>query len=256
MFNSRFQEFEEDPFFMDQFRAHRDHVQHFTRSFSAPFGASVMPSLTDARGQGGRAALQPGPSIPRDMSQSLFSFGGFDNRDLMRNPFGMVDNMISKMRNRMDVTRDSENGNVNGHSFSSSLVMTYSKVGNELPKVFQACSSTHRAPGGIKETRQALKDSESGLEKLSIGHHIQDRGHVMQKKYNNKTGEKEFNQDFHNLDESEAEEFDDEWKQNVSQFKSDNFMSVKPRSIAFNQEQSHREQPKAFTEGEPESKGQ
>lgn len=53
----------------------------------------------------------------------------------------------------------------------------------------------------IKETRRALKDSESGLEKMAIGHHIQDRGHVVEKKYNNKTGQKEFIQDFQNLDE-------------------------------------------------------
>lgn len=53
----------------------------------------------------------------------------------------------------------------------------------------------------IKETRRAVKDSESGLEKMAIGHHIQDRGHVVEKKYNKKTGEKEFIQDFQNLDE-------------------------------------------------------
>lgn len=55
--------------------------------------------------------------------------------------------------------------------------------------------------GQIKETRRALKDSESGLEKMAIGHHIQDRGHVVEKKFNKKTGEKEFNQDFQNMDE-------------------------------------------------------
>ena len=46
-----------------------------------------------------------------------------------------------------------------------------------------------------------MRDSESGLEKMSIGHHIQDRGHVMEKKNNKKTREKELNQDFENLDE-------------------------------------------------------
>lgn len=53
----------------------------------------------------------------------------------------------------------------------------------------------------ITETRRALKDSESGLEKMAIGHHIQDRGHVVEKKHNKKTGEKELNQDFQNMDE-------------------------------------------------------
>lgn len=53
----------------------------------------------------------------------------------------------------------------------------------------------------IKETRRAVKDSESGLERMAIGHHIQDRGHVVEKKYNKKTGEKELNQNFQNMDE-------------------------------------------------------
>lgn len=118
----------------------------------------------------------------------------------------------------------------NSHSFSSSSVMTYSKMGNEAPKVFQASSQTRCAPGGVstalnhsqtpkhtcwatlgshlwcfqlKETRKSLKDSESGQEKMSIGHHIQDRGHVIERKENRKTGEKELNQDFQNMDESE-----------------------------------------------------
>ena len=56
-------------------------------------------------------------------------------------------------------------------------------------------------PLQIKETRQALRDSESGVEKMAIGHHIQDRGHVVERKENHKTGEKELNQDFQNLDE-------------------------------------------------------
>ena len=53
----------------------------------------------------------------------------------------------------------------NGHSFTSSSVMTYSKVGDEPPKVFQASTQTRRAPGGIKETRKALRDSDCELEK-------------------------------------------------------------------------------------------
>lgn len=36
---------------------------------------------------------------------------------------------------------------------------------------------------------------------MSVGHYIQDRGHVVEKKFNKKTGQKEFNQDFQNLDE-------------------------------------------------------
>lgn len=54
----------------------------------------------------------------------------------------------------------------------------------------------------VKETRKALKDSESGLEKMAIGHHIHDRAHVIKKSKNRKTGDEEINQEFINLDES------------------------------------------------------
>lgn len=56
----------------------------------------------------------------------------------------------------------------------------------------------------VKETRKALKDSESGLEKMAIGHHIHDRAHVIKKSRNNKTGDEELNQEFINLDEGRS----------------------------------------------------
>uniref|UniRef100_A0A3B5LM10 Myeloid leukemia factor 1 n=1 Tax=Xiphophorus couchianus TaxID=32473 RepID=A0A3B5LM10_9TELE len=104
----------------------------------------------------------------------------------------------------------------NAHSYRSSSVMSYSKVGDEPPKVFQATTSTRCAPGGIKETRQAFKDSDSGLEKMKIGHQIKDRRHVVEKRHNKQTGEEEIKQDFVNMDESEANSFDDEWQRKVS----------------------------------------
>lgn len=37
----------------------------------------------------------------------------------------------------------------NAHSFTSSSVMTYSKKGDEPPKVFQASAQMRTAPGGV-----------------------------------------------------------------------------------------------------------
>ncbi|CAL8373119.1 myeloid leukemia factor 1 isoform X1 [Gadus morhua] len=218
MFNSLTRDFEEDPFFSstrDPFQAHNDRVRQMMRSFSDPFGGSpFMSSLTDCREQRRGSAAPPGTSLTlRD-----------EHRDAdVRNPFSMLDNMMLNMRTRMDDMHknfdnlSTDSSNPNSHSFSSSSVTTYSKVGNEPPKVFQASSQTRRAPGGITETRRALRDSESGLEKMAIGHHIQDRGHVVEKKHNKKTGEKELNQDFQNMDESEAQTFDKEFQSKLTQ---------------------------------------
>ncbi|TRY58322.1 hypothetical protein DNTS_031769 [Danionella cerebrum] len=155
------------------------------RGFSDPF----MPSITDGHRRGPRGQANSNHNHHRDHELDFFS-----------NPFSMMENM----RNRMDAMHrnfDSMGSDSGGHSFSSSSVVTYSKVGNEPPKVFQASSQTRRAPGGIKETRKCLRDSESGLQKMSIGHHIQDRGHVIERKEN-----------------TEAQSFDQEWQREVSRF--------------------------------------
>ncbi|XP_056905427.1 myeloid leukemia factor 1 isoform X2 [Takifugu flavidus] len=227
MFNSNLRRvFDEDPFFSDPFQAHRDHMRQMMRSFSEPFGGPTMPSITDGRQRDRDTGDHPHSSRAlqenhRDMSRSLFPFGSSDSTDAVRNPFSLFDNMMVNVRNRMgEMNRNFENVSLdsNTHSFSSSSIMTYSKVGNEPPKVFQASSSTRCAPGGIKETRRAVKDSESGVEKMAIGHHIHERGHVVEKKYNKKTGDKELNQNFQNMDESEGQSFEDEWQQKVSKF--------------------------------------
>ncbi|KAJ8280347.1 hypothetical protein GJAV_G00053470 [Gymnothorax javanicus] len=212
MFNSLLREFDEDPFFSDPFRAHNEHMRHMMRSFSEPFGWDPTPRLKDGRG---RRPSQEEPSSSLALRQDPMGM------DLFRSPFDMMDNMMAGMRSRMENLHrnmGSLAADTSAHSFSSSSVMTYSKTGDEPPKVFQASSQTRRAPGGIKETRRALKDSESGVQKMAIGHHINDKGHVIERKHNTRTGEKELNQNFENMDETEAQAFDEEWQRGVSRF--------------------------------------
>uniref|UniRef100_A0A8C9FPX8 Myeloid leukemia factor 1 n=1 Tax=Pavo cristatus TaxID=9049 RepID=A0A8C9FPX8_PAVCR len=167
----------------DPFAAHHEYMRQMMRSFSDPFGRDPFLSITDGRE---RAA---------DRRHDA-DFG---------DPFFAMDRMMSNMRNSMlEMQRKFDDLSVHpdAHTFSSSSVMTYSKVGDEPPKVFQASAQTRTAPGGVKETRKALKDSESGVEKMAIGHHIRDRAHVVKQSKNRKTGDEEMNQEFINLDES------------------------------------------------------
>lgn len=52
-----------------------------------------------------------------------------------------------------------------------------------------------------------MRDSESGLERLAIGHHIWDRGHVMERSRNRHTGDREERQDYINLEESKSRSY-------------------------------------------------
>ncbi|XP_066475206.1 myeloid leukemia factor 1 isoform X6 [Tiliqua scincoides] len=208
MFGGLSRVFEDDPFFRDPFAMHHERMCHLFD----PFGRDPFPALKDSReGMLNQRASPDSRIAPRDNHKNM------DFRD----PFSAMDKMMSNMRNNMrELQRsfDKMATDPNAHSFSSSSVMTYSKMGDEPPKVFQASSQTRMGPGGIKETRKALKDSESGLEKMSVGHHIQDRAHIIQKAKNNRTGDEELNQEFVNLDEAEAHVFDEEWQKEIRRF--------------------------------------
>ncbi|XP_041898597.1 myeloid leukemia factor 1 isoform X4 [Corvus kubaryi] len=209
--------FEDDPFFRDPFAAHHEHMRQVMRSFSEPFGRDPFLSLPE--GEERPAGRRSERRAQRD-SQLAVRGGGRDAG--FGDPFSAMDRMMSDMRNSMlEMQRKFDDLSIqpDGHSFSSSSMMTYSKMGDEPPKVFQASTQTRTAPGGVKETRKALKDSESGLEKMAIGHHIQDRAHVIKKFKNSKTGDEEMNQEFINLDESEADTFDEEWQKEIMKFR-------------------------------------
>ncbi|NWV49017.1 MLF1 factor, partial [Daphoenositta chrysoptera] len=195
----------------DPFAAHHEHLRQMMRSFSEPFGRDPFLSLPAGRRAepGAQRDSQPAPGRGRRDED----FG---------DPFSAMDRMMSDMRNNMlEMHRKFDDLSIqpDGHSFSSSSMMTYSKKGDEPPKVFQASTQTRTAPGGVKETRKALKDSESGVEKMAIGHHIHDRAHVIKKSRNAKTGDEEMNQEFINLDESEADTFDKEWQKEIMKFR-------------------------------------
>ncbi|XP_069329138.1 myeloid leukemia factor 1 isoform X2 [Eulemur rufifrons] len=207
MFRMLGSSFEDDPFFSDSFLAHRESIQQMMRNFSEPFGRDLL-SISDGRGR------------VRNHTRHNDDEDSLTRTDV--NPFQAMDRMMLNMRNSMqELQRNFGHLSVdpNGHSFCSSSVMTYSKVGDEPPKVFQASTQTRRAPGGVKETRKAMRDSDSGLEKMAVGHHIHDRAHVIKKSKNNKTGDEEVNQEFINMNESDAHAFDDEWQNEVLKYK-------------------------------------
>uniref|UniRef100_A0A8D1YMX2 Myeloid leukemia factor 1 n=1 Tax=Sus scrofa TaxID=9823 RepID=A0A8D1YMX2_PIG len=205
----------------DSFIAHRESMRQMMRNFSEPFGRDMF-SISDGRRRARNHTGHEDEENSLTAMSSLLPFGSFGNMRTDVSPFQAMDRMMLNMRNSMqELQRNFGHLSMdpNGHSFSSSSVMTYSKVGDEPPKVFQASTQTRRAPGGIKETRRALRDSESGLEKMAVGHHLQDRAHVIKKSKNNKTGDEELNQEFINMNESDAHAFDDEWQNEILKYK-------------------------------------
>ncbi|KAI7806774.1 myeloid leukemia factor 2 [Triplophysa rosa] len=180
----------------DPFAAHR----HQMRSLFGSFGMDPFPMTPQI--QHPRTRIQAGALTPFGM---MGMGGGF--MDMFSMMSGMMENM-----ERMS-------GAPSCQTYSSSTVISYSSTEAGAPQVYQQTSELRTAPGGIRETRQTMRDSESGLERMAIGHHIGERGHVMERSRNRLTGDREERQDFFNLEENEAAAFDDEWRREVGRYR-------------------------------------
>lgn len=113
----------------------------------------------------------------------------------------------------LDPNLDSLTSNfLNGHSYSSSTVVSMTSGPDGRPQVYKATQSTHTAPGGVKEVQKTVCDSRTGTKKMAIGHHIGDRAHIIEREQNMRSGDQEERQDFINIEEDEAEEFNKEWE--------------------------------------------
>lgn len=183
LFGSLMGDVEDDPFFGSHMRHMRQMSNMMNSLFSDPFG------MLGGYGSEGPLAIM-GPRRGNAMM-----------------PF--MPQMPSL--NRL-FTGNLDPGNMSaGSSFSSSTVVMSSGPGGK-PQVYSSTSSTKIGPHGIKETCNTVQDSRTGAKKMSIGHHIGERAHVIEREQNVYTGDSEEVQEFINLEEEEAEEFDREFQ--------------------------------------------
>lgn len=97
-----------------------------------------------------------------------------------------------------------------GNSYYSSSVISFNGNGSQ-PQVYQETRSNRIGPNGVREEQKTVRDSRSGLQQMTIGRHIGDRGHVIERKRYNHTGDEEENNEFINIEEEEAPQFNQEF---------------------------------------------
>jgi len=94
-------------------------------------------------------------------------------------------------------------------SYSSSTV--YSSGSNGRPAVVvEKTRSSRIGPNGVAESQESLRDSRSGVERLTIERKLNDKARKLTKQRNHE-GIIETTESLENLDEDEASLFDDEW---------------------------------------------
>ena len=127
----------------------------------------------------------------------------------------MIPSMFGGMNHLMSSVTMMQNSTAPMHSFSSTTVMSYDGADGR-PKVYQETTSRNRGPNGMEQTRQAIRDTERGINKVQIGHQIGDRKHIIEREMNVQTGQISENIELENLDETETDDFKKEWRERSS----------------------------------------
>ncbi|XP_026318418.1 myeloid leukemia factor isoform X3 [Hyposmocoma kahamanoa] len=193
LFGSLMADVEDDPFFGSHMRHMRQMNNMMNSLFSDPFGMLGEVPLAIGGPRHGSALMPFMPQMPS--LNKLFSGDMFDGH------MGA------------------------GSSFSSSTVVMSSGP-NFKPQVYSSTSSTKIGPNGVKETRKTLQDSRTGTKKMSIGHHIGERAHLIEREQNYYSGDAEEHQEFINIDEDDAEEFDREFQMKAGAASAPRYRSV------------------------------
>ena len=104
--------------------------------------------------------------------------------------------------------------NMGVSSFSSSVVsMTTDEYGRQ--QIYQETRSQRCGPGGVRETKAMVRDSRTGRQEMQVGHHIQEKSHVVKRSRNAYNGQEEQEEDFINLAEEECEDFERQYRQKI-----------------------------------------
>ncbi|KAH6933260.1 hypothetical protein HPB50_013886 [Hyalomma asiaticum] len=167
------------------------------------------------------------PCVPSVWPQIQEAFGAEDFADFVSFDDGIVDSeqltddeIAALVKNSSDPLSEDDSSEETEApvKLSSSQAMDYIEAlkgyflqqqGDCSAEVLQHTEMQHK----VKETRRSLQDSRSGLQELTIGHHLDDRAHIVGRKRNRMTGEEDQSVEYVNLDEEEAEGFSREWQQ-------------------------------------------
>lgn len=225
---SLFGAFDEDPFFSGHMQRMHD-MDSMMNSMMGGVGLTA-PGLP-----GGFPGMFARPQQPALMAPPVRNNMALEVANNSRHPtalarrgdpfnmFNSVHNMMNEVMSnmgRMQHSFETMRNDPNAHFYSSSSVMTISNGGGDgQPKVYQASSSVKQAPGGVRETTKTVRDSASGVQKMSHGRHIGDRAHVVSRERNHRTGSEEENQDYINLEEDDGDAFAAEFRERTNHYR-------------------------------------
>lgn len=133
--------------------------------------------------------------VDQQFDRTLFN----DNNDgnIVRSFFGLANRMMGEMLNSRSGfsglssfgSSDPNNPNVKVFGISSMNVTQISRGPDGRPHIVQAHDERRMGPGGIWQTKKALRDPDRGIDRMQVGYFIGDQGEIIERQRDPTSGQ-------------------------------------------------------------------
>lgn len=116
-----------------------------------------------------------------------------NNNDPFRSFFGLANRLMGEMLSSTSsfdgLSSDSNNPNVKVFGISSMNVTQISRGPDGRPRVVQAHDERRMGPGGVWQTKKALRDPDRGIDRMQVGYFVGNQGEIVERQLDPTTGQ-------------------------------------------------------------------
>jgi len=121
-------------------------------------------------------------------------FNGNDDDDIFRSFYSLANRLMGDMLNSRSgldgiSSFGSSDPNVKVFGISSMNVTQISRGPDGRPHIVQAHNERRMGPGGIWQTKKALRDPDHGIDKMQVGYFVGDQGEIVERHLDPTTGQ-------------------------------------------------------------------
>ena len=116
-----------------------------------------------------------------------------NNNDSFGSFFSLANRLMGEMLNSTSsfdgLSSDSNNPNVKVFGISSMNVTQISRGPDGRPRVVQAHDERRMGPGGVWQTKKALRDPDRGIDRMQVGYFVGNQGEIVERQLDPTTGQ-------------------------------------------------------------------
>jgi hypothetical protein len=135
--------------------------------------------------------------VDQKLDKAVFNVNDDDDDDIFRSFYSLANRLMGEMLSSHsglgDISSfgssDLNDPNVKVFGISSMNVTQISRGQNGRPHIVQAHNERRMGPGGIWQTKKALRDPDRGIDKMQVGYFVGNQGEIVERQLDPTTGQ-------------------------------------------------------------------